>query len=276
MNRILGLLVLLTVASVCAAAQRGGKTTGRLMSAAPTAPAPAGTASTVVTSVAGIQVRSMTSVRCVVYTAALAVDADGAYRAYHPSGKGLDNLGNAGHSGNWWGIVTDNGKASGKPIIQKAGDPFPGFYVSSTSLQDPTYARTNPKRYVDAETVPFIVLPGGKLGTAKLGDYAMIFNTNTKQSTGAIVADSGPRGKLGEVSIATATAMLGAAHASPKNGGTGSKIIRYVIFPGSGNGSSKGVTAQSVRTRAAQLFNALTPAQQKVARGFLKKKSLPP
>jgi len=40
----------------------------------------------------------------------MVVDADGAYHAFHPDDKsGLDFLANAGHPGNWMGLVTDNG-----------------------------------------------------------------------------------------------------------------------------------------------------------------------
>src|ERR1041385_3104569 len=77
------------------------------------------------------------------YESGLMIDADGAYRAYHPDDKpGLDNLGNAGRPGNWWALVTDNGEPSGNPIIQGASDPAPGFYISTTSLEDPTKSRS--------------------------------------------------------------------------------------------------------------------------------------
>ena len=40
------------------------------------------------------------------FEAGMMIDADGAYRAYHPQpGKGLDYLGNAGKPGNWWALV---------------------------------------------------------------------------------------------------------------------------------------------------------------------------
>jgi hypothetical protein len=42
----------------------------------------------------------------------------GAPNAYHPEDKGLDFLANAGKTGNWWGIVTEDGTPSGKPVVQ--------------------------------------------------------------------------------------------------------------------------------------------------------------
>jgi hypothetical protein len=81
-----------------------------------------------------------------------ALDADGTYRAYHLNGRsGLECLHNAGRPGNWWALITDNGRPNGHPVIQTANDPAPGFYVSITSLQDPSRARKDPRRYVDAE-----------------------------------------------------------------------------------------------------------------------------
>jgi Fungal chitosanase of glycosyl hydrolase group 75 len=66
----------------------------------------------------------------------LGIDADGSPHAYHPNGSppGLDYLANAGKPGNWYGIVTDNQKASGNPVVQGSSDPAPGFYISSTAL----------------------------------------------------------------------------------------------------------------------------------------------
>ena len=53
------------------------------------------------------------------------IDADGACHAYHPrpdSDRGLDSPEDAGHPGNWFGVVTDNGKPDGAPVVQKSGD----------------------------------------------------------------------------------------------------------------------------------------------------------
>jgi hypothetical protein len=103
----------------------------------------------------------------------MTIDADG-YYAYHPDNKsGLDYLRNAGKPGNWWALVTDNDKPSGNPVIQTKSDPAPGFYVSMTSLEDPSMNSRDPRRYVNAESVNFFVLPS-KLGLgAKLGDLGV-------------------------------------------------------------------------------------------------------
>lgn len=213
-----------------------------------------------VETIAGIKVKKLGDGRAVFYTGAMAVDADGAFRAYHPGNKGLDFLGNAGKPGNWWALVTDNGKPSGEPVVQGPEHPAPGFYISTTSLEDPAFGRTDPRRYVDSESIPYIVLPGGKLGGAKLGDYALVINLETKARVKAIVADSGPKAKLGEASIAVAAALLGPGKASPKSGGTEKQIIRYVVFPGSGK-TDVPKSAEVIAARVDGLLASLSPEQ---------------
>lgn len=165
------------------------------------------------------------------FEAGMMIDADGAYRAYHlDKSKGLDYLGNAGSPGNWWALVTDNGKKSGTPITQKPTDPSPGFYISTTSLQDSVKDRTNPTRYVDSESIPFFVLPGNSTFGAALGDFGVAINPANKKMSACIFADNGPKGKIGEGSIALAAAL--AIPSSPKNGGVAHGIA-YVVFGGS-------------------------------------------
>jgi hypothetical protein len=119
-----------------------------------------------VTDIAGVDVYRLAGDHSVVFQAGMEIDADGAYRAYHPrpdDHEGLDSLDNAGHPGNWFGVETDNGHPNGTPVVQKTDDPAPGFFVSSTALEDRSFDRTDPRRYVDAETIPYIVL-GGRVG----------------------------------------------------------------------------------------------------------------
>lgn len=162
------------------------------------------------------------------------IDADGSPRAYHiEPGKGLDYIGNAGKPGNWWALVTDTGKPGGKPIVQGPADPAPGFYVSTTSLVDRSKERTDPRRYVDSEAIPFFVLPADRRFGAALGDFALVVNPAKGCSCGAIFADIGPKGKIGEGSIALAEALR--VPSNPKSGGVGHGIA-YVIFRGSNIG----------------------------------------
>lgn len=189
----------------------------------------------------------------VFYQSGMTIDADGAPKAYHrDNNKGLDFLGNAGKPGNWWALVTDTGKSNGTPIVQGSSDPAPGYYVSATALEDSTKKRTDPRRYVNSSNIPYIVLPGNSLikGTgAKLGDFAVVFNSKSGQITNAIYADIGPKAKIGEGSIALADAL--GINSNPKTGGTGEGVM-YVVFPSSGNGKPR--TIEEINNEATKKF----------------------
>jgi len=169
-----------------------------------------------------------------IYSSGLAIDADGAPNAYGPDGKGLDHLANAGKPGSWWGIATTK---AGEPVVQGPSDPYPGYYVSTTSLEDKRYAATDPRRYVDSGKVPYVVLPPQLIKQgARLGDFAAVVNDKNGRVVYAQVADIGPKDKLGEGSIALAAALD--VKSDPKRGGTSSGI-RYVVFPKSGDGKPR-------------------------------------
>ena len=168
------------------------------------------------------------------YESGLMIDADGAYRAYHPDNRpGLDYLGNAGKPGNWWALVTDNGQPSGNPVIQCSTDPAPGYYISTTSLEDRTKDRKDPRRYVDAASINFFVLPG-RLGLgAKLGDFGVVIRPQSNNYQYAIYGDVGPAAKLGEGSIALAAAL--GIPSDPKCGGVCHGLLT-IVFPGTSKG----------------------------------------
>src|SRR5262249_45312977 len=109
----------------------------------------------------GWSVFETTDVNAAVFRAKMAIDADGAPKAYNRDDSiALDFLENAGRPGNWFGVVTDTGEPDGEPVVQKQGDPAPGFFVSATTLINPGFPRESPLRYLDADTIPFIALPG--------------------------------------------------------------------------------------------------------------------
>ena len=142
---------------------------------------------------------------------------------------GLDYLANAGHPGNWWGIVTDNGRPYGNPVVQGKGSPYPGYYISETSLQDSRRPAKDTARYVNSETVPFIVLPIRPSLGAKLGDLAMVFRPSTGDSSFAIYADVGPSNQVGEGSMALADNLQ--VNSDPKRGGVSGGIVT-LLFKG--------------------------------------------
>ena len=174
-------------------------------------------------------------VEAFIYRAGMAVDADGAYRAYHPNDRmGLDSIEHAGHPGDWWALATDTGNPKGRPVLQGKNDPAPGFYVSMTSLFDASITdEHNPRRFVDAMSVPYVVLPPEGFKHARLGDFATVVNLQNSKVAGAIIADeSAPELPMGEGSIALARAL--GIDSDPRSGGV-EKGIAYVIHPGSGN-----------------------------------------
>jgi hypothetical protein len=160
------------------------------------------------------------------------IDADGAPNAYNADNTGLDDLSNAGEPGHWEGVIQDQ---DGNPYVQGADDPFPGFYVSCTALGDRTKSRTDPTRYVDASKIPYVVLPGdvSRQTGARLGDLAVVFNLRNGKSSYAIFADIGT---MGEGSVALAKNL--GIREDARNGGA-RQGIRYLVFPGSGNGQPR-------------------------------------
>ncbi len=177
----------------------------------------------------------------------MAVDADGAPNAYHPDDvgldctrgkgfKGLDCPGNAGYPAtSWWPslLVPDPADPS-RAYTQPSGE-FAGYFVSKTSLHDKSKLATDPKRYVDARNIPYLVFPRSfyrMKGTGLLGDLGYAVNLATGEQTAFVVTDIGPTdAKLGEVSIALAEG-LGGKKPNPRTGeGTPKATILYVVFP---------------------------------------------
>jgi hypothetical protein len=162
------------------------------------------------------------------FVSGMAIDADGAPNAYDPDDTGLDDIANAGVPTHWDGITTDG---DGNPLIQGESDPFPGYYVSCTSLSDRNKKFTDPTRYVDAAKIPYVALPNdlADQGGARLGDFAVVMNLRNGKWSYAIYADIGT---MGEGSIALADNL--GIWSDARRGGESDGIL-YLVFPGSGN-----------------------------------------
>jgi hypothetical protein len=195
------------------------------------------------------------------FESSLSVDADGAPNAYHPNNHGLDDLANAGAPGTWSGLAADK---DGNPFIQGPDDPYPGYYVSSTSLSDWTKNANDPTRYVDASRIPYIVLPEGieTQTRAHLGDLAEVFNLQNGKSSHAIYADTGPADRIGEGSVSLAESL--GLWSDARSGGTMRGIL-YLVFPGSGNGSPRPI--EEIDAEAEKLFQAWGGNTQLIACG---------
>jgi hypothetical protein len=185
----------------------------------------------------------------------LEIDADGAPNAYGPLGTAcLDYLANAGKDGDWYGIVTDTGKGDGKPLVQGPQDPCPGHYISTTALVNHALPESNPLRFVDSASVPYLSVPSDAehgQGVA-LGDVCLAYNRLTNKFAAGVVADIGPKGKYGEGSIAMAQ-KIGVKNVSPKNGGQDSGIV-CVVFKNSSKGWPR--TLADINDQVTQLLAA--------------------
>jgi len=125
------------------------------------------------------------------FVSKMAIDVDGAPRAYHPRDsrppdnhtEALDWLTSVS-SQDLHGIQGQNGIG-----------PRPGFYVSGTSLENPAYPENDTRRYVDGETIPYIVLvnpfPQPRGDRIELGDCGMVIDLQSGRSSVGIFADVG-------------------------------------------------------------------------------------
>ena len=216
------------------------------------------------------------------FAGSMDADADGSPRAYKADdkapGTALDKVGHAHDGDDWFGVVTIlNGAPSvsgkGTPYVQtkERGDPYPGFYVSKTSLQDRSITDfRNPKRFVDPEVFPYVVLPGrgtrvvkkkteiltpdGQAHTfngTQIGDLAYVVSPSTNRSFGAVIAEGGPWSKAGEGSIRLLE-QLGfpgcTGNSSP------SATMLFIYFPGSAGRIGWPATETAIDQAACSLF----------------------
>jgi hypothetical protein len=187
----------------------------------------------------------------IVFRSGMTIDVDGAPKAYHPRDAGaLNRLTHAGHAGRWWALVTRDGQ----PLLQGPDDPAPGYYLSMTSLQNSAFAETDPRRYLDASTIPYVALPKAVANSGvRLGDLVAVVNENNGKVAYAIYADQGPKDRLGEGSLYLANQLRNIP--LPDAEGTRQSLPRrivYVLFPGSGNGKPK--TREQISAVGAKLF----------------------
>jgi Fungal chitosanase of glycosyl hydrolase group 75 len=195
----------------------------------------------------GVPIWQLPGSQAFFFLSGITIDADGAPNAYHPDNIGLDDLVNAGVPGHWDGVMTDG---DGNPLIQGSDDPFPGYYVSCTSLSDRTKRSSDPSRYVDASKVPYIVLPRdvAAQGGARLGDFAAVVNLRNGKSSYAIFADVGTLGE-GSIALANNLGIWSDARQGGRRGG-----ILYLVFPGSGNRQPR--TVDEIQSETDKLIQA--------------------
>jgi len=171
----------------------------------------------------------------------MSCDVDGSPNAYHPldDNLSLDVIGSAG------GRRRD-GLASGpldvlpspevvvyvggKPFIQPDGE-FKGFYVSETSYQNPALPATDPTRYLDARRTRYVVLPGGMVSEATVGDLIVVVDPHFLRHIGAVFGDIGPTPESGEASLATLQGLGLPATDGKSSPGQWRDDLLYIVFP---------------------------------------------
>jgi hypothetical protein len=183
------------------------------------------------------------------------IDADGAPNAYHPKDTGLDALKNAGYPDkDWKSVLVVDPDDRSVPYVQKTGQ-FAGYYLSMTTLEDRHKAVTDPARYVDATSIPYVVFPGNFFhritGTGNNGVIGAARNLSTGRTSPVIFADlGGPSDPLGEVSIKLAE-NLGGTNVSPRVGaGNLTGPFAYVIFHDSEATPPWPLTAEQIDQKA--------------------------
>ncbi len=165
------------------------------------------------------------------YIADMSVDVDGAHHSYRLDNKrppALDDIhASAGYpNGSWQNVLVPDPHNSSKPYVDSEG-----FCVSMTSYWREGFEKIDRRRWVDAETVPYMVLPGSIRQLCKgvvLGCRARV----TQQTTGGMIVDGvyadSSGSNIGEVSVKSAHRFGSQWNA---NNGDERKIYLYEFWP---------------------------------------------
>jgi hypothetical protein len=143
----------------------------------------------------------------------IATDWDGDPKAYgdkrkHKEISPHDHLANAGHSGNWWGVVTNTRHKTGTPIEQSGigpAQPYKNYMISATKLVNKTYPEDDVRRWTDATEIPYVALPNSRSSMVKIGlktgCYCLLVNLQTMKFCFGVYADSkAATPRMGEIS----------------------------------------------------------------------------
>lgn len=176
----------------------------------------------------------------VYFTADADIDADGANgqaggpAAYRNDDSGTEALANGGMKIQGGKVICAQPWARDIVILGVDNEPmvFPGGIIASTTwYRHAGKALNDPSAYVDAETVPYIVVPPLVVQrTAGIVRGCKARVTFRGSSVDCVVADRGPASKIGELSIAAARAI--GIPPSPRNGGTDQVEVVYELWPG--------------------------------------------
>jgi hypothetical protein len=118
------------------------------------------------------------------------------------------------------------------PVVQQAGAPAPGYYVSQANfVTDTTLPDWDQRKYVDASAVPYAVWANRwrSLGVNK-GDFGLAIRNSTGAHGGFLFGDTGTTDRVGECSRKVVRTL------SPN--GYNEDHVSFLVFPGSGVGSA--------------------------------------
>jgi hypothetical protein len=180
------------------------------------------------------------------FTAAMAVNTDGAPNSYHPedpwgSAKAINTICNGANARLPDGrklnyaqcrelvAAFEEAKAAGweapgKPVMEFYGvaakgatpcliqsGPYAGYFVSTTSLAaDQTKGHCDQERYLNSLEIPFSIYPGARAFTERgvgKGDVVVYFNPANDAIEFGVVGDRGPAWGLAEGSVAFAKTL---------------------------------------------------------------------
>lgn len=168
------------------------------------------------------------------------IDADGAngqnghQAAYKIDDSGSEYLANGGMRVENGKVVCAHSWARSVVILGPDNEPkvFPGGVIASkTWYRHFDAPPDDPRAYVDAETIPYVVVPPLIVQSVEgvvRGCRARV--TFQGKTIDCVVADLGPRTKIGELSIAAAKAL--GIPSSPRNGGREVADVEYELWPG--------------------------------------------
>jgi hypothetical protein len=173
------------------------------------------------------------------YTAAAAICADGANGqhgappAYRADDSGSDLLANGGMKIAGGKVICAHEWARKVVLLGPDNEPrvFEGGTVASmTWYRIPGKHVDDPGAYVDAETVPYIVVPPMVVRKT----YGVVRGAKARatwngRSVDCVVAELGPHDRIGELSIAAAREL--GIPASPRDGGLDGPEVEYELWP---------------------------------------------
>jgi hypothetical protein len=195
----------------------------------------------------------------------LALNLDGAKHAYHPNNEGLLYNLNGGitkieATANRFTKKRGYGIAKKKISNNELYEGYiqtDGYFVSQTTTYYKDKLESNPERYADAETIPYITLsPAWKAKGIKNCDIAYVVNLDNGKKSAAIFADYRGNDKNLEISLALAQLLEIPVTTKKSNSYDNNKTVtkyvgirkrnlRIYYFINSGDGNGK--TADEIK-----------------------------